>query len=208
MIAHAGPDGRIAQRLRIDIEEVRLVLAVEPGAVGIVTEEDHEVGMRAAIPCREGIAHRFRIRIACAAVAQCPEAEWPGWTARGRGDEEVTAIRREIAAAVTDGVVVARSWCEAREAYDVFRGEDGVGGGLVERIRCSSPAHDGIGGDTGAPADCHFRGGRTVEVGTAGEFRINRGEAEVEAEVAARGRILMDFDSDDVFAVDEEIGIE
>ncbi len=202
VVPDRGPDDRLLERLRVDVEDVRLVFGVGAALVRVVAEHEPEVRDSRAGVREERVPDLCLARSPGAGVADHPDARRR--CGRGGGGEELIRAGPERRRRRADRVEVFRRGGETRERDLVLGRREGVVGEKVEARRVGPVADAAVRRGVGAPADVD-RGRRAeLKVRAANDVRsFQPRQLEVEADVRARLVRLVDLDRDRVRAGDE-----
>ena len=174
VIANGRPERRVAQHVRVHVEDGPLVLAIGPVVVGVVAEQQDEIGARRVggevvvrIPDRR-LGSRARPRI-----AQHPDAHRTVGAGQGSGAEKVIRARRQRHVGRAEREVVARLGLQVREQHEVIVGCRDFAAEIGERARIRPVAHPSGVGPIRAPADNAARWGGGLEIRPARHLRID-----------------------------------
>ncbi len=168
VVADNRPDRRVAQYFPKALENRHLILPVEPRPIGVVAEQQHEVGALAVGVGKIGIADRARLFTGLISrIAQHPDSRRHLAAGRGRGLEKVISATGDLARLVMDRIVVARRRRQPPEPEFMldlllrFAAVMGSGTGRGAEIERAAA------GTVSPPANDDLRIGRLLQIGAA-----------------------------------------
>ncbi len=215
MVARRGPDHRVAHHLGVYVEESRRVLLVRPAVVGVVSEQQPDIGEVAARETEVRVAHISRVRAplsgdgALARVTDHPHADRWARSRRRLGPEIVIGIvPRPSLGGRSHGVVVRGSREQPRDHDLVFGRRRGIGDGTGETSWGRAVGDVALEGEGGPPPHHDAAGRAVVEIGRSRQWGDSgsRLQIQVEADVGAGGIRLVDLDGQNIVACDEKRG--
>jgi hypothetical protein len=212
VVAQHRPHRPATQKLRVHLEDSDLVIAVGPGRVGIVAQQDPHVGRSFSGEVQEPVAHGTGVVVAGPGVAQRPDPQRSAASRRGRRGEDVLAVAagQPQARGAYDRVGVTRVRLQVADDHLVLAGRARVAHLAVQTFRCGPDKQATRRRAIGAPANRNTVGRRALEPRPAQDAQRmlgrQRRQLQVEAQVGSFAPGLVDLGGDHVAAGPQRLG--